>query len=77
LDIVVETGNLGLIFVEDSSGVLETKVLTAYVSDTFEEEIARRSRSQMDVGIRKALAGDLDESLHEVVILFASHTMLS
>jgi hypothetical protein len=37
----------------------------------------RSARSQMDVGIGEALAGDLDKSFHEVVIFFASHTTLS
>jgi hypothetical protein len=31
----------------------------------------------MDIGIGKALAGDLDKSFHEVVVFFASHTALS
>ena len=74
LDIVIEAGDLGLILVEDSFGILETKVLTVWVSYGRVGENIEGTRSQVDVGIWEALASDLDKFVHKFIIFFATHT---
>lgn len=78
LDIVIEAGDLGLKPVEDSFGILETKVLTVCVSyGAVGKKNIEGTRSQVDIGIWEALASDLDKFVHKFIIFFAAHTTLS